>query len=81
MVGAARVLAPAACCSSTARTRRAAHTAPSNEAFDADLRARNPEWGVRDLDDVRALAEQHGFDFDERVAMPANNLSVIFRRR
>jgi hypothetical protein len=57
------------------------HTAPSNEAFDADLRARNPEWGVRDLDDVRALAARHGFDFAERVAMPANNLSVVFRRR
>jgi len=57
------------------------HTAPSNEAFDADLRARNPEWGVRDLDDVRSLAAQHGFEFIECVAMPANNLSVVFRRR
>jgi hypothetical protein len=57
------------------------HTAPSNEAFDADLRARNPEWGVRDLDDVKALAARYGFDFAERVPMPANNLSVVFRRR
>jgi hypothetical protein len=57
------------------------HTALSNEAFDADLRARNPEWGVRDLDDVRALASHHGLDFEERVAMPANNLSLVFRRR
>jgi SAM-dependent methyltransferase len=57
------------------------HTAPSNEAFDADLRARNPEWGVRDLDTVRALAERYGLAFEERVAMPSNNLSVIFRRR
>ena len=57
------------------------HTAPSNEAFDADLRARNPEWGVRDLDDVTALAAKHGLDFVEWVAMPANNLSVVFRRR
>jgi SAM-dependent methyltransferase len=57
------------------------HTAPSNEAFDLDLRARNPEWGVRDLDDVSALAARHGLDFVERVAMPANNLSVVFRRR
>jgi hypothetical protein len=57
------------------------HTAPSNEAFDADLRLRNPEWGVRDLDDVRALAWQYDLDFVERVAMPANNLSVVFRRR
>jgi SAM-dependent methyltransferase len=56
------------------------HTAPSNEAFDASLRARNPEWGVRDLDDVKALAASHGLQFVERVAMPANNLSVVFRR-
>jgi hypothetical protein len=56
-------------------------TAPSNEAFDASLRARNPAWGLRDLDDVITLANQNGFDFVERVVMPANNLSVIFRRR
>jgi hypothetical protein len=58
-----------------------AHTAQSNEAFDASLRARNPEWGVRDLDDVRAIAAEHGLDFAERVAMPANNISVVFVRR
>ena len=57
------------------------HTAPSNAAFDASLRAQNPDWGVRDLGDVRKLADEHGFDFVERVAMPANNLSVVFRRR
>ena len=57
------------------------HTASSNEAFDASLRARNPEWGVRELDDVKALAARHGIEFVERVAMPANNLSVVFRRR
>jgi hypothetical protein len=56
-------------------------TAPSNEAFDAGLKARNPAWGVRDLGKVIALANQHGLDFVERVAMPANNLSIIFRRR
>ena len=55
------------------------HTAPSNAAFDAGLRARNPQWGVRDLDDVARLAGGHGFDLVERVAMPANNLSVVFR--
>jgi SAM-dependent methyltransferase len=58
-----------------------AHTAPSNAAFDASLKARDPEWGVRDVGDVRALADRYGFDFIERVAMPANNLSVVFRRR
>jgi hypothetical protein len=57
------------------------HTAPSNAAFDESLRARNREWGVRDLDEVAALASQHGLALEERVAMPANNLSVVFRRR
>lgn len=56
------------------------HTAPSNAAFDADLRARDPRWGVRDLEAVAALANGAGFAPPEIVAMPANNLSVIFRR-
>jgi hypothetical protein len=57
------------------------HTAQSNAAFDASLRAQNPEWGVRDLGEVQALADERGFDFVEHVAMPANNLSVVFRKR
>jgi SAM-dependent methyltransferase len=60
---------------------RGQHTAPSNAAFDESLRARNREWGVRDLEDVTALARRHGFALEERAAMPANNLSVVFRRR
>lgn len=56
------------------------HTAPSNDDFDGSLRARNPEWGIRDLDDVAALAARHSFALVETVPMPANNLSVIFRR-
>jgi|SRR5690348_10478319 len=56
------------------------HTAPSNEAFDADLRARDPRWGVRDLGEVIALARRHGLAHQETVAMPANNRSVVFRR-
>jgi SAM-dependent methyltransferase len=56
------------------------HSAPSNEDFDASLRARNPLWGVRDLTDVASLAERHGLELAETVAMPANNLSVVFRR-
>ena len=56
------------------------HTAPSNQAFDEDLRRRNPAWGIRDLDEVTALAQRHGFAAPEIVQMPANNLSVIFRR-
>lgn len=56
------------------------HTAPTNSAFDERLRAQNPAWGIRDLDEVVALGEQHGFALAETVPMPANNLSVIFRR-
>lgn len=56
------------------------HTAPSNEAFDADLRARDPRWGVRDLDAVAEVAERHGLALEKTIAMPANNRSVIFRR-
>lgn len=56
------------------------HTAPSNEAFDADLRARNPVWGVRDLEAVVGLAASVGLLLDRVVAMPANNLSVVLRR-
>ena len=54
------------------------HTAPSNEAFDASLRARNPEWGVRDLGDVAAEAARTGFGPPAVTPMPANNLSVVF---
>jgi len=53
-------------------------TAPSNLAFDADLRSRDPAWGLRRLDDVRALAGQAGLRLSESIEMPANNLCVIF---
>lgn len=56
------------------------HTAPSNAAFDESLKARDPAWGVRDLDEVAALAGHHGLALQRTVAMPANNLSVVFRR-
>ena len=56
------------------------HTAPSNAAFDESLRARDPAWGVRDLDAVVALAARHGLALQRTVAMPANNLSVVFHR-
>ncbi len=55
-------------------------TAASNEAFDQSLRSRNPEWGLRNLEDVAAEAERHGLVLERTIPMPANNLSVIFRR-
>lgn len=55
-------------------------TAPSNEAFDENLKARNPEWGLRDLEAVAKLAGDEGFSAPEITEMPANNLSVVFRR-
>ncbi len=61
--------------------RGGGHTAPSNEAFDRALRARNPEWGIRNLEDVIACATANGLDHVETVEMPANNLSVVYRRR
>jgi hypothetical protein len=56
------------------------HTAPSNTAFDEDLRRRNPDWGVRDVGEVRAAATEAGFGPPGIIPMPANNLSVVFRR-
>jgi SAM-dependent methyltransferase len=56
-----------------------AHTAPSNAAFDAS-KAQNPTWGVRDLEQVAEAARAHNLALVERVAMPANNLTLVFRR-
>ncbi|WP_138380529.1 DUF938 domain-containing protein [Luteithermobacter gelatinilyticus] len=56
------------------------HTAPSNAEFDRWLKNQNPEWGVRDLGHVRQMAAKNGLEFVRTVAMPANNLSVIFRK-
>jgi SAM-dependent methyltransferase len=53
-------------------------TAPSNEAFDADLRARHPEWGLRSLADVKREAAARGLALQEAIALPANNLLVSF---
>ena len=55
-------------------------TAPSNEAFDAWLKEQDPAWGLRELETVTALAARHGLAFVERIAMPANNISVWFER-
>lgn len=56
------------------------HTAPSNAAFDADLRRRNPAWGVRDMEAIVALAAEARFAAPVVVPMPANNFSLLFRR-
>lgn len=54
--------------------------APSNAAFDDSLKARDPAWGLRDLDQVVALARTHRLHLTRRVEMPANNLMLLFRR-
>jgi hypothetical protein len=59
---------------------RRQHTAPSNEEFDASLKSRDPEWGVRDMEEVQAAADRAGLSLDEAVAMPANNFTLVFRR-
>jgi SAM-dependent methyltransferase len=60
--------------------REGQHTAPSNAAFDRSLRAQNPDWGVRELEAVAALAETHGFGPPAVQQMPANNLALVFRK-
>jgi SAM-dependent methyltransferase len=60
--------------------RSGMHTAPSNEAFDASLRARDPRWGVRDIENVVAAAAVNRLVHIETVPMPANNFMLVFRR-
>jgi SAM-dependent methyltransferase len=55
-------------------------TAPSNERFDTDLRAHDPEWGLRDVDELVVGADRAGFALAEIVDMPANNFSLVFRK-
>jgi SAM-dependent methyltransferase len=81
MAGAGRILRPGGVLVLYgAYKENGAHTASSNEAFDLDLRRRNPEWGVRDLESVADLAKEYGLDLVERVQMPANNLGLVFRQ-
>jgi SAM-dependent methyltransferase len=78
---AAAVLAPGGVLVTYGPYRRGgAHTAPSNAAFDADLRARDPRWGVRDVEAVSECAARHGFAAPEITEMPANNLTLVFRK-
>lgn len=55
-------------------------TAPSNLAFDESLKSRDPRWGLRQVEDVAALAESHGFVLEAIHPMPANNLTLVFRK-
>ncbi len=56
------------------------HTAPTNESFDQSLRMQDATWGVRNLDDVALEGRRNGLHLIKTVKMPANNLSVIFRK-
>ena len=56
------------------------HTAPSNVEFDAWLKEQDPRYGVRDIAEVAAEAAKNGLALEERIAMPANNFSLIFRK-
>ena len=79
--GAARVLRPGGILYLYGPFRRdSRHTAPSNEKFDQDLRRRNADWGVRDIEAVVALADAEGFAQPLIAEMPANNLSLVFHR-
>jgi SAM-dependent methyltransferase len=57
--------------------RNGAHTAPSNAAFDASLRAQDPAWGVRDMGEIATVAERCGLRLADAVAMPANNFTLV----
>ena len=61
--------------------RHGQHTSKSNEQFDSDLHAQNSEWGLRDLEAVSETAASSGFALAEIVEMPANNFSLVFKRR
>jgi SAM-dependent methyltransferase len=80
MRGAAQVLPPGGVLVTYGPYRREGrHTAPSNEAFDASLKLRDPRWGVRDMEAVIAAAADAGLEFGKAVAMPANNFVLVFR--
>lgn len=81
MRGAARLLGPGAPLVLYGPfLRQGSEIEPSNAAFDADLRRRDPRWGLRSIEDVTALAAAEGLALERVVEMPANNLTVVFRR-
>jgi SAM-dependent methyltransferase len=81
MRGAARLLPPGgALYLYGPYVRSDVETAASNLAFDRSLKERNPDWGLRNVDDVRELARRHGLIFHGLTDMPANNISLTFRK-
>lgn len=81
MAGAGRVLAPGGILFLYGPfVEDGVETAPSNRAFDADLRRRDPSWGLRDLGCVAETGRRHGLLLEERIVMPANNLGIVFRK-
>lgn len=81
MRGAGRILPAGAPLFLYGPYRRADHPLePSNAAFDQDLRGRDPRWGLRLLEEVADCAAVQGFALERVIQMPANNLSVVFRK-
>ncbi len=81
IAGAHRILAPGGILYLYGPFKRSGrHTAPSNAQFDQMLKGQDPEWGVRDLDEVEKVAAKQGLILEKVIQMPANNLSVIFQR-
>ncbi|MPS69896.1 MULTISPECIES: DUF938 domain-containing protein [Novosphingobium] len=82
MAGAGRLLTAGAPLVLYGPYRRAGHAIePGNAAFDEDLKRRNPEWGLRLLEDVADIAAVRGLDLERVISMPADNLSLVFRKR
>ncbi len=82
IAGASRILPPGGVLYLYGPYLRGGHpTAPSNAAFDASLRARNPDWGLRSVEAVTEAADPHGLVLSEVVDMPANNLSLVFAQQ
>ena len=78
--GAGQALAPNGLLLVYGAVRESGHTADSNEAFDAGLRRANPDWGLRDTDDLAALARENGLTGPELIEMPSNNRLMVFRK-
>lgn len=79
MAGAGRLLAPGGILYLYGPFKQSGHTSPSNMAFDEALRSQNPDWGVRELDDVVKAAQAQNLTWKETYQMPAHNLSVVFQ--